>query len=445
MNLYNFIFCPRQAFSKKTSRVAFAATIFLLGVHGSTTASAQVRVTTPSAKGTLTFTPALQSMGNVVVGSSESLSVTITNTGTASLTISAESVTGAGISVSGLTIPSTLAVGASVKISVKFAPTAAGTVTGSLNITSNATNSVAQYPLSGTGVLPQVTVTPSSVSFGSVPAGTINSQAIQLKNTSSKSVTITGTTMSEVGNQYHTGGLTLPLTLAAGAVAQLQLYFKPTGNGAQSGTLTVNVASPGTSKVISFSGTGVGATRTISVTPSSLNFGSEALGISHQLTVSLKNTGNSTVTVSGIGVSNTSFTTGGGISGATLAAGQTATLGVIFNPKTAAAQSGTVNISSNASNSPAAITVTGTGVSGSTHSVMLSWGASSTSGIVGYYLYRSTTSGTGFARLVTSPLSGLQYTDGSVKSGATYYYVVTAVNASGVESPRTPQVTAAIP
>jgi fibronectin type 3 domain-containing protein len=104
-----------------------------------------------------------------------------------------------------------------------------------------------------------------------------------------------------------------------------------------------------------------------------------------------------------------------------------------------------VNISSNASNSPAAITVTGTGVSGSTHSVMLSWGASSTSGIVGYYLYRSTTSGTGFARLVTSPLSGLQYTDGSVKSGATYYYVVTAVNASGVESPRTPQVTAAIP
>ena len=170
--------------------------------------------------------------------------------------------------------------------------------------------------------------------------------------------------MNAPANGYHTGGLTFPLTLGAGATTQLQLYFKPVSNGAQSGTLTVNVASPSASKAINISGTGVAATRTISVTPSSLNFGGESLGVNHQLTVSLKNTGNSAVTVSSIGVSNSNFSTGGGISGATLAAGQTAILDVIFTPTTTAAHSGTVNISSNASNSPAAIAVTGTGVSG---------------------------------------------------------------------------------
>jgi Abnormal spindle-like microcephaly-assoc'd, ASPM-SPD-2-Hydin len=197
--------------------------------------------------------------------------------------------------------------------------------------------------------------------------------------------------------------------------------------------------------MIKISGTVIGATRTITATPTSLNFGGEAVGSSHLLTVSLKNTGNSGVTVSGISTSNTAFTTSGGVSGATLAAGQSATLDVSFDPKTATAQSGTVKISSNATNSPLTIVVAGTGVSGATHSVALSWGASSTSGVVGYYLYRSTTAGSGFARLVASPLAALQYTDGSVQSGKTYYYEVTAVNSAGLESASTPEATAVIP
>jgi fibronectin type 3 domain-containing protein len=197
--------------------------------------------------------------------------------------------------------------------------------------------------------------------------------------------------------------------------------------------------------VINISGTGISATRTITATPTSLNFGSEAVGKSYLLTVSLKNTGNSGVTVSGISASNTDFTTSGGVTGTTLAAGQSATLDVSFDPKTATAQSGTVKISSNATNSPLTIVVGGTGVSGTAHSVALSWGASSSSGIVGYYLYRSTTAGSGFARLQASPLTGLKYMDGSVQSGKTYYYEVKAVNSAGVESASAPEVTAVIP
>jgi hypothetical protein len=329
-------------------------------------------------------------------------------------------------------------------VALKFSPTVAGAATGSLNITSNATNSEAKYLLSGTGVMPELTATPSVVSFGSVPEGTTNSQTIQLKNTSTQSVTITGATISAAGNQYHESGLTPPLTLAAGATTQFHLALTPTINGALNGTLTVEVAAPNVPRVINISGTGFAATRAITATPTSLNFGSETVGKSHLLTVSLKNTGNSPVMVSGISVSNPDFTTGGGVSGAALAAGQSATLNVSFNPKTATAHGGTVNISSNATNSPVKIVVTGTGVSGTTHSVILSWGASSSSGIVGYYLYRSTTSGSGFARLVTSPLSGLKYTDASVESGKTYYYEATAVNSAGQESAHTPSEAMAV-
>ena len=427
------------------ARAAIAAITFLLGMLGSVTAGAQSLVTTTPAKGTLTFTPASGNLGSVGLESSHSITVTIKNTGKASVTISAKSVTGAGFSVTGLTVPKTLAVGTSITVAAKFAPTISGAAYGSLNIISNATNSTVKYLLSGTGVTPELAATPSSVSFGSVPEGTTNSQTIQLKNTGTKNVTITGTSISVAGNQYHESGPILPLTLAPGAITYLHLALTPTINGTLNGTLTVDVASPNVPRVVNINGTGISATRTITATPTSLNFGSEAVGKSHLLTVSLKNTGNSGVTVSGISASNTDFTTSGGVIGATLAAGQSATLDVSFDPKTATAQSGTVKISSNATNSPLTIVVAGTGVSGIAHSVALSWGASSSSGIVGYYLYRSTTAGSGFARLVASPLTGLKYTDGSVQSGKTYYYEVTAVNSGGLESARTPEATAVIP
>lgn len=448
MNLYRFAFHLLQNHKKRplhAARAAIAATTFVLGMLGSVTAGAPPLVTSTIAKGTLTFSPASGSLGSVGLESSHSITVTIKNTGTASVTISAKSVTGAEFSVTGLTIPKSLAVGASMTVAVKFAPTIAGVASGSFNITSNATNSAAKYLLSGTGVTPELTATPGSVSFGSVPAGTTDSQTIQLKNTSTKSVTITGTSISAAGSQYHESGMTLPLTLAPGAITHLHLALTPTISGALNGTLTVDVASPNVPLVIKISGSGITATRSITATPTSLNFGSQAVGKSHLVTVSLKNTGNSEVTVSGITASNPDFTTSGGVSGATLAAGQSATLDVSFDPKTPTAQSGTVKISSNAANSPLTIVVTGAGVSGTAHSVALTWGASTSSGIVGYYMYRSTTAGSGFARLVASPLTGLQYTDGSVQSGTTYYYEVTAVDSAGLESPSTPEATAVIP
>lgn len=96
--------------------------------------------------------PTSINFGNVTVGSSSSQIVTLTNLGSASLTISQANVTGAVFSVSGLTLPVTLAVGQSTTLSARFAPAAAGSVTGSISVVSNAPSSPTTISLSGTGV-----------------------------------------------------------------------------------------------------------------------------------------------------------------------------------------------------------------------------------------------------------------------------------------------------
>jgi Abnormal spindle-like microcephaly-assoc'd, ASPM-SPD-2-Hydin len=285
--------------------------------------------------------------------------------------------------------------------------------------------------------------TPNDAAFGNVPEGTTNTQTIQLKNTSSRSVTLTGTSVS--GSGYHVSGLRLPLTLTAGATTHFNLEFSPTSTGVHSGSLTVKTSSASVEVTIDASGTGVTASRTLTVTPTSLNFGSEAVGKTHVLSATLKNTGNESVTLSGLSISDAQFATSSSVKGLTLTPGESAPLNLTYAPTTANAQDGTVKVSSNATNSPATITVTGTGVSSSAYSVTLHWDASSSSGIVGYYLYRSTSSSGGYARLVTSPLSGLQYTDGTVQPGATYYYEVTAVDSAGKESTPTAAAKAIIP
>ncbi len=78
------------------------------------------------------------------------------------------------------------------------------------------------------------------------------------------------------------------------------------------------------------------------------------------------------------------------------------------------------------------------------HSVSLSWSPSSSSGISSYKLYRGTASGGPYS-LLTSGLSSTTYTDSTVQSGSSYYYVTTAVNSSGQESGYSGEAKAVIP
>jgi titin len=89
------------------------------------------------------------------------------------------------------------------------------------------------------------------------------------------------------------------------------------------------------------------------------------------------------------------------------------------------------------------VSLSGTGI----HDVILSWTASTTTGVVGYNVYRGTTSGGESATpLNSSPVNGTTYTDTTVQAGQTYYYVVTAVASNDVtQSADSNEVSATVP
>ena len=130
---------------------------------------------------------------------------------------------------------------------------------------------------------------------------------------------------------------------------------------------------------------------------------------------------------------------------------------VSFNPATIPAPGSgtsvmTITVGSTTHMGTYPITVTAT--SGSTQQtttinltvtaqVALSWAASQ--GAVGYNVYRSTTSGSGYSRINTSLDPGTSYNDQGVQDGTTYYYVTTAVNSQGQESSYSNQASATVP
>jgi hypothetical protein len=403
---------------------------------------AAVALSGTGVQGTLTANPSSFNFGNVLVGSSGTQTFTLSNSGTASVTISAASASGTGFNITGLSVPLTLAAGQNTTLSAQFAPSATGSATGSVAITNNAPGSPLTIALSGTGVQPQLAPTPTSASFGSVVTGTSNSQTIKLSNAGSASVTISQATVS--GNGFSLTGITVPLTIAAGSSATFNVAFNPSAAGSVTGTVTLASNAPNSPLTIGLSGTGVTATFLLTANPTSLSFGSVNLGSNSLLSASLTNTGNSNLNISSVNVSGAGFSASGVTSGTTLTPNQAVTLSVTFAPASAGSLTGSVSVASNATNSPTSIALSGTGVQLIAHSAALSWTAS-TSVVSGYNVYRGTASGGPYTKLNSSLIAPIIYTDNTVQSGQTYFYVVTAVDANNVESGYSNEVSAVIP
>jgi fibronectin type 3 domain-containing protein len=132
-----------------------------------------------------------------------------------------------------------------------------------------------------------------------------------------------------------------------------------------------------------------------------------------------------------------------GFSPGTIAAGQSLSFTVTFTPQASGATSASLSFASNASNSPAVQSMTGTGTAQIQHTVDLSWTASA--GAVGYNIYRGTVSGGPYTIINSSLDATTTYIDSTVVSGQTYYYVTTAVNSDSQESGYSNQAQAIIP
>jgi hypothetical protein len=390
---------------------------------------------------TLSANPTSVSFTSVAVGSSGSKTVAISNTGNGAVTISKVSVNAKDFSASGMSTPLTLNAGQNAALNVSFKPSASEQISGNITVTSSQ-GAAAVIPVSGSGVQAALAVTPASVSFGNVTVGAPNSQTIQLKNNGTGVLTISQ--VSAAGPGYSTSALALPLSLNPSQSTTFNVQFSPASAGSASGSVSILSNAPNSPAVIALSGSGVAATEVLSFSTQSLSFGSVNTGTSVSQSVMVTNTGNAKVTISGITTAGTGFSLSGAAAPTTLAPTQSLTFGVIFTPAAAGNATGTVTVTSNASGSPATITLSGSGAQISSHTVALSWHAS-TSTVSGYNVYRSTTSGSGYVKLNSSLVGGLTYTNSNLQSATTYYYVTTAVDSSGNESVYSNEASAVIP
>src|ERR1022692_1674984 len=374
---------------------------------------------TTTAAGQLSVAPTPLNFGNVVVGSTGTQPVTMSASG-ASVTVSSASSSSSQFVLNGASFPMTLAAGQSVSLNVAFKPQSNGTASGSLTFVSNASNSQSlTVPSTGIGTAApagQLSIAPAPLNFGNVAVGSTGTQPITL-SASGASVTVSSGNSSS--SQFALNGASFPLTIAAGQSMSFNVAFTPQNSGTASGSLTfVSNASNSQSMALSCTGTGTTAAGQLSVAPAPLNFGNVAVGSTGTQPITMSASGAS-VTVSSAGSSSSQFALDGASFPLTIAAGQSMSFNVAFTPQNSGTASGSLTFLSNASNSQAVESLSGTGTVPS-YSVNLFWNSSSD--VTGYNVYRSTSTNGTYSK-INSTLNGTtSYTDSAVASGQTYYY-----------------------
>ena len=203
--------------------------------------------------------------------------ITLSNTGNATLTITSVSITGTnpGDFAQTKTCGTTLAAGANCTISVTFKPTVAAARSATISVTDNAGGSPQTVPLSGTGTSPAAQLSPTSLAFGvQVINTTSSSRAVTLSNTGNSTMSITSIAFTGTNAADFARTTTCGATLAAGANCSISVTFRPTATGSRTANLSVSDNAPGTPHTIPLTGTGTAVT----VSPTSLTFTSQAVG-----------------------------------------------------------------------------------------------------------------------------------------------------------------------
>jgi hypothetical protein len=290
----------------------------------------------------------------------------------------------------------------------------------------------------GTPTAAVASLSPSSLTFTSQAVGTTSAvQTITLKNTGNSALTLTslaltGTNPGDFAQTNNCGA-----SVAAAANCTISVRFTPSASGSRTASLSITDNASGSPQTASLSGTGTqsAATGTValaSLSPTSLAFGNQAVDVtSTAQTVTLSNTGNAALSITSLAFTGTNASDFAQTNtcGSSLAAGAKCTIVVMFTPSVTGTRAASLSVSDNASGSPQSVPLSGVG----THDVILSWTASTTPGVVGYNVYRGTTSGGPYpTQLNSTPINGTTYSDETVQAGQTYYYVVTAVASNDV-------------
>ncbi len=264
------------------------------------------------------------------------------------------SITGGTCPVSG----GALASGASCTVIVTFNPQTVSGFKSTLVVTSNDPASPLLAQVTGTGT--EVKLSASSIPFGSISFGTNKTIDLTISNAGTVSFTLAWT-ISGTGFSISSTGKTCTTSVGPGASCILPVEYDPPAVATNTGTLTLTT-NGGSSPVIPLSGTG---TSDVSVSPTTLPFGTVADGTAKVLDVTVENVGtisSLTVSTSITGTGSAAFkvlTTSANTCTSGVAAGKTCTLPVQFEDSTSASYAATLTVTTNGGENPT-VSLTGT-------------------------------------------------------------------------------------
>jgi len=299
---------------------------------------------------------------------------------------------------------------------------------------------------------PVLSLSAPSFNFNTVAIGRSATQTLHITNTGSAPLTLESVTLKST--QFALSGPSVPRTILPAQGVDYTLTFEPSLAGNASAAIQIASNASNTPASVSLAGVAEKSMAAVQASPSSISFGNLEIQTTATQNVTLKNTGDVNITISGVTVSGAGFGYSSLSPGYSLTPSQSVTFQVWFRPQASGSASGKISILSSNLASPASITVSGAGVTSTLtspppspspsslpHSVALSWDPSISS-VTGYRVYRD--DGSGYSPL-SAIIPELTYTDSTVISGSTYHYVVTAVDSNGDESVYSNDATAVIP
>jgi mono/diheme cytochrome c family protein len=329
------------------------------------------------------------SMASTNVGSSTSQNLTLSNQGTAALTITSVGLSGgqatdyAVASSSTCKASASVAAGGSCTLTLNFTPTAAGTRAATVSIVQSAAPSTTlTVAASGTATAPPapaVQLSSATLAMGSVTLGnTSSTQTLTLTNSGNASLSLSSLSTTSPDFATSGGSCVAGGSVAAGASCTVGLVFTPSAAGARSGSLNIATNAAGSPAVVALSGTGVATSPAISVSPASLTFSQTvgSTGTAQNITVS--NTGTASLSLSNLAISGAALAdfalASGGTctSGGSVAAGSSCVAKVAFTPSAVGARSASLVITHNATGGSTSVTLAGTGTAQPQATVALS-------------------------------------------------------------------------
>jgi Abnormal spindle-like microcephaly-assoc'd, ASPM-SPD-2-Hydin len=212
--------------------------------------------TGPNPQGTLAVSPLSLNFGSVQPGKKLTLNESLSNTGSAELTVSRATLAGSGFSLTNLALPLVLKPGQSFSFQATFAPRSVGNDNGTLSLVSNGSDPRLTIPLTGGAPNSQLTIVPTSINLGTV---TVGSKAQQTSQLAASGASVTVSSVKVNSSEFTITGITFPVTIPAGQSVSFTATFTPRAPGQTSGTASFASDASDSPTVESLAGTGAAA------------------------------------------------------------------------------------------------------------------------------------------------------------------------------------------